>query len=123
MDIKKSKFRRNTRRFTIIILSMTFIIGAAMTASGHGGKTHADDAFTPLKALQKATGLFDRLIVSGKIDESWETGLLTANITKRENEGRDEVVVSFKRSTGSPDTVYIFFTSDGKYAGSNFSGK
>ncbi len=63
------------------------------------------------------------LVGSGKLGESWETDLANVEISNRRKVGYTEYVVSFRRSTGDPKTVYIFFTADGKYSGSNFTGK
>ena len=98
----------------VLIISTTF-------AFGHSGK-HSDK-FTQLQALQKATILFDQLVTKGKLDQSWETGLENVAISKRKNKGNDEVVVSFQRKEGDPRAVYIFFNSNGKYVGSNFTGQ
>jgi hypothetical protein len=98
------------------ILSVTGLVFA------HGGKKHAD-SFTALQALQEGTDLFNQLVGSGKLDESWETDLANVGITNRQKGGHTEYVVSFQRSTGDPKTVYIFFSADGKYSGSNFTGE
>jgi hypothetical protein len=89
---------------------------------GHGGK-HAADEFTHLQALQKATELYDRLIGNGKLDQGWETTLIRVNVSNRQKGNEKDVVVSFERAEGEPKTVYIFFTANGKYAGSNFTGE
>ena len=59
-----------------LISSMTLlaVIITAALVHGHGGK-HSDK-FTQLQALQKATILYDQLIDKGKLDQSWETGLM-----------------------------------------------
>lgn len=90
---------------------------------GHGGKTHEDNTFTALKALQKATALYDKLLSDGKLDASWETQLADIAISARKRNGRDEIAVAFQRAEGSPAAVFIFFTAQGEYAGSNFSGQ
>lgn len=95
----------------------------ASPASGHGGKTHKDNSFTALQALQKASAMFDKLIVSNKLPESWETGLLKVEILIRKKNGKSEYVVAFHRAEGEPAAVYFFFTMEGKYSGSNFTGK
>ena len=107
----------------------TLAFAAALTAAimtvglafGHGGK-HSEK-FTQLQALQKATKLFDQLVSKGKLDQSWETGLENVAISKRNINGKDEVAVSFQRTEGDPRAVYIFFDSNGKYSGSNFTGE
>ena len=98
------------------------ILSVAGSVFAHGGKGHAN-SFTALQALQKSTDLFNQLVGSGKLGESWGTDLANVEITNRQKGGHTGYVVSFRRSTGDPKTVYIFFTADGKYAGSNFTGK
>jgi hypothetical protein len=118
----KKYMQRNRRIQTLAYI--TALIAVTMTATlafGHGGK-HSDK-FTPLQALQKATKLFDQLVTKGKLDQNWEKGLENVTISKRKNNGKDEVVVSFQRSEGDPKAVYIFLDSNGKYTGSNFTGE
>ena len=110
-----------TKKSMGIGLSILVLILYATFAFGHGGK-HSDK-LTNLQALQKATKLFDQLVTKGKLDQSWETGIENVAISKRKNKGKDEVVVSFQREQGDPKTVYIFFDSNGKYVGSNFTGQ
>jgi hypothetical protein len=102
-------------------MALFAVIITAALAFGHGGK-HSDK-FTQLQALQKATKLFDQLVTKGKLEQSWETGIENVAISKRKNNGEDEVVVSFQRKEGDPKAVYIFFNSAGKYSGSNFTGE
>jgi hypothetical protein len=66
--------------------------------------------------------MYDKLVATGKLDESWETGLDTVTVYRRTS-GRQEIVVKFSRKTGEPQSVYIFFTEKGAYSGSNFTGK
>jgi len=110
-----------TKKLLQICLLILVLITSTTFAFGHGGK-HSDK-FTQLQALQKATKLFDQLVTKGKLDQSWETGLENVAISKRKNKGNDEVVVSFQRKEGDPKAVFIFFNSNGKYVGSNFTGQ
>ena len=107
--------------FVIAILSIVFLISASQAFS-HGGK-HAPGKFTHLQALKKATELYDQLIGKGKLDQSWENKLSKVDVFKREKDDKNEIVVSFQRASGEPETAYIFFDSSGKYSGSNFSGE
>lgn len=112
--------------FAVIIstasLLLTVLI-AAQPGFSHGGKGHATDVFTTLQALQKAMELYNQLLWSGKLPGSWETDLARVEISSRNKGRRKEIVVSFQRPTGEPKTLYIFFSADGRYAGSNFTGK
>lgn len=107
-----------------LVLVVLFILTGPMAdiaAQAHGGKTHSE-AFTALQALQKATELFDKLVVSGKLDESWETGLAKVDVLSRLSQDAMEYRVGFHRHSGTPEAVYIFLSSEGKYTGSNFDG-
>ena len=103
-----------------VFFGLLVLMAAVTIAHGHGGK-HADQ-FTHLQALQKGTQLYDQLISKGKLDESWEANLTNVSISMRNVASGEEIVVAFKRESGDPDTVFIFFKPDGKYAGSNFTG-
>ena len=111
----------HSNRIRSVSMALVAVIITAALAFGHGGK-HSGK-FTQLQALQKATKLYDQLISKGKLDQSWENGLQKVTISKRKHEGKDEVVVSFHREDGDPKAVYIFLNSEGKYAGSNFTGE
>ncbi|MCF8053039.1 MAG: DUF6488 family protein [Desulfobacterales bacterium] len=97
-------------------VAVLFLSGPAL-AHGPGG--HGGSSFTALQALDKGVKLYDKLVASGKIEESWETGLKRVEIEKQ----GDETVVSFSRKEGDPESLYIFFDKDGEYSGSNFTGK
>jgi hypothetical protein len=100
---------------------IAFLISASLAFS-HGGK-HDPEEFTHLAALKKATALYDQLIGKGKLDQSWENKLSQIEVIRREKEDQSEIVVSFNRAEGDPQTVYIFFTAGGKYSGSNHTGE
>ena len=120
--MKNLKLRRPRISTTLTIsLAVAAVIVTAALAFGHGGK-HSDQ-FTHLQALQKATGLFDQLVANGKLDQDWEIGLQQVDVSRRNHKGQEEIVVAFRREAGDPRQVYIFFTTQGKYAGSNFTGK
>ena len=116
---RKKPLKKALSRLVLI----TAILLIAIQAFAHGGKEHAEGSFTPLQALLKATNMYDQLITTNKLGETWETHLIKVEILTRENPGNKELVVSFSRSTGNSKTVYIFFNEDGKYIGSNFTGK
>jgi hypothetical protein len=109
------------RNVAMVTFGLAMLLATAQVY-GHGGKTHGS-SFTALQALQKATELYDKLVVSGKLSDSWETDLRKVNISNRQKGDQREYVVSFERSAGEPNTVYIFFTAEGKYSGSNFTGE
>jgi hypothetical protein len=105
----------------VLVVSFTFIV--TNPARSHGGKTHAEDTFTTFQAVQKATVLYDRLIASGKLPEIWETGLKAIIISTQNTGNSRETVVQFETINENPSSVYFFFSQDGAYSGSNFSGE
>ena len=119
MSLEKEKNRNYA--IAVAFLFIVFFISVSLAFS-HGGK-HAPGEFTHLQALKKATELYDQLIGKGKLDQSWENTLSKIDVSKRVKEDKDEIVVSFQRASGDPQTVYIFFNASGKYSGSNFTGE
>lgn len=111
---------KKSKAYLISGLILMLTLWTVATVYGHGGK-HIGQ-FSRLQALQEATKMYDQLINKGKLDQGWETGLENVTISNRNKNGKDETVVSFKRSEGDPRAVYIFFNAEGKYAGSNFTG-
>jgi hypothetical protein len=53
----------------LVTCALVFSLVSTAPLSAHGGKTHGGQSFTALQALQKATKLYDRLIVNGKLDD------------------------------------------------------
>lgn len=96
----------------MLLVPMTF---------AHGPKGHTE-GFTPLQAVKKGTLLYDKLVETGKLDASWETGLESVRVYWRDPR-KKEIVVKFSRQTGEPRAVYIFFDAQGTYSGSNHTGK
>ena len=118
------RLRRHMRSMITVAMIVTGVVftGAGI-AHSHGGKTHGEEPFSALEAVQKATQLYDRLIVSGKLPEAWETGLSSIHVSVSGADNSRETVVQFKRSAGDPDSVYFYFDRQGEYSGSNFTGK
>lgn len=107
----------------IAITAAMLIIVSAPPVWSHGGKSHGGTGFSSLQAVQKATELYDRLIKTEKLEEAWETGLATIDVSTRQTNGKREYVVRFSRVEGDPGSVYFFFDQRGEYSGSNFTGQ
>jgi len=107
----------------IAITVAMLILVSVLPAWSHGGKSHGGSGFSSLQAVQKATELYDRLIKTEKLEEAWETGLTTIDVSTRQADGKREYVVRFSRVEGDPGSVYFFFDQQGEYSGSNFTGQ
>jgi len=90
---------------------------------GHDPKSHSDNDFNAFMAVKKGIMLYDRLLTSGKLTESWETDLNKVAVFIQHNGNQIEFAVKISRSKGEPKSVYIFFSDKGEYTGSNFTGK
>ncbi len=119
MTLKKIE---NRKFYVGIFFLLAAIFISVSVAFSHGGK-HAPGEFTHLQALKKATELYDQLIGKGKLDQTWENTLSKVDVSKRAKDDKNEIVVSFQRASGDPQTVYIFFDASGTYSGSNFTGE
>jgi hypothetical protein len=117
--IKKNKWI--PKHITRLLLAVIIVALLASMSFAHGPKGHTE-GFTPWQAVKKGSMMYDKLIASGKLDASWETGLEKIDVYWRET-GKKELVVKFSRGAGDPSSVYIFFNEKGGYSGSNFSGK
>ncbi|MGD2270662.1 MAG: DUF6488 family protein [Desulfobacterales bacterium] len=109
----------------VIPIPLLFILIVFMTSQvwSHGPKGHGDVSFTALEAAKKGIQLYDRLLESGKLADSWETELVDIRVFNRNTNNKKEVVVQFNRMKGEPRSVYIFFSDKGEYSGSNFTGE
>ena len=105
-----------------VTITALFVLLNASMLFAHGPKGHEGSGFTALQAAKKGIALYDRLVESGKLEESWETDLKDIKLSLRQRANNQEIVVKFTRSKGDPQTVYIFFNEKGAYNGSNFTG-
>ena len=109
--------------FLVLASLVGLTLSVTTSAFSHGGKTHSEETFTAFQAVQKATQLYDRLIAAGKLSEGWETGLKTIKISTRKTGNKSEYVIQFETDKENPDSVYFFFSKEGMYSGSNFTGE
>ena len=107
----------------VVFIIFCFNLLVVDMARAHGGKTHQSEGITALEAVQTATGLFERLLEKGKLDDSWESGLVKIRVSHPTDTSGSNFAVSFHRRSGTPEAVYIFISTEGKYAGSNFTGR
>ena len=122
MDCLKTRFGTIVTIIVIIMVTGSIFI-FTLSAHSHGGKTHGGKLFSAFQALQEASNLYDRLIISGKLSEDWETGLKVIRIDTRIIAENPEYVVQFEKAHGEPNSVFFFFNQNGEYSGSNFTGE
>ena len=117
------------RNISIVLLASTLLFSAlAMAGAGHqhgpnGGHSHGP--ISSEAAIKKADRQINSMVERGKLDKSWADAKVTGATQKAFEQG-DEWVVTAKNDNASDAakrSLYIFYTLDGTYVGSNFTGK
>lgn len=112
---------------TALLVSSLLFVSPVMAGAGHdhGSGGHSHGPISSEAVIQKATGKVKSLAESGKVDKSWaDSKPLSASQKTFSNEV--EWVVTFKNdkvSDATKQTLYMFFTLDGSYIATNFTGK
>jgi len=92
----------------------------------HGaGGSHSHGPISSDAAVKKATTKVTSLIEGGKLDKSW-ANLKAVGATQKDFGKGPEWVVTFKNDTVSDatkQTLYLFYSLDGTYIATNFTGK
>lgn len=112
---------------TALLVSSLLFTSPVMAGAGHdhgsGGHSHGPVASEAV--IRKATEKVKSLAESGKIDKSW-AGIKAVGATQKTFANESEWVVTFKNeklSDVTKQTLYLFFTLDGIYIATNFTGK
>ena len=117
--------------FTSILFLAAIIFALPVNAgSGHshdeqGGHGHSHGAISAKKAASKAKHKLGHLAKLGKIDKSWASIEPASTETKTFN-GQKEWVVMFKNKKiedKEKQTLYLFYSLDGHYIATNYTGK
>lgn len=112
---------------TVLLVSSLLFISPVMAGSGHdhASGSHSHGPVSSEVVVKKAGDKVKSLAESGKIDQSWaDTKAVGASQKTLGNES--EWVVTFnnaKVSDPAKQTLYLFFSLDGIYIASNFTGK
>lgn len=112
---------------TVLLVSSLLFTSPVMAGAGHdhGGGGHSHGPVAGEAVIMKATEKVKSLAESGKIDKSW-AGIKAVGATQKTFANESEWVVTFKNeklSDVTKQTLYLFFTLDGSYIATNFTGK
>lgn len=112
------------KKIFALVFAAAFVFLAANTGFSHGpGSTH--HAATSAEIDFKARKIVADLVEKGKLDNSWAE-VKVSSVDKKDISGVTEWVVTFvNKAEKDKDkaTLYVFFTLNGKYLASNFTGK
>jgi len=108
---------------TALLVSSLLFASPVMAGAGHdhGSGGHSHGSVSGSEVIKKATEKVKSLIGSGKLDKSWADVKADGASTRG-----DEWVVTYKNDKASDTakrTLYLFFTLDGMYIATNFTGK
>ncbi len=109
---------------TTLLLSFVFFATPVMAGSDHD-HGHSHEPISQKEAISKATKKVKNLADAGKIDSSWSK-IKAASAEQKEYSKVLEWVVTFKNdkvSDSSKQTLYLFFTLEGKYLAANYTGE
>ena len=111
-----------------LIVSSLLLASPAMAGTGHEhgpGGSHSHGPITSEAAVKKAEKQVRTLIGKGKLDQSWADAKLVESRQKDFGKGPEWVVSirNEKEKDASKQTLYVFYTQNGSYLASNFTGK
>lgn len=114
---------------TVVTLSLSLLAISPLTTAGpghehdsHGGHDHGpiSSERVSIKAKQRV----EHLIASGKIAPSWKN-LSVATIEQKTYANGPEWIITFKNprlKDANKQTLFLFFTLDGRYIAANYTG-
>ncbi len=110
---------------TLLVLMLVFG-QTALAGPGHGHSHNSHNGpITSNQVVEKATKHIQKLAKNGKIDASW-SGVASKSVEEKSYGHGPEWVVTFENmSIKDPErqTLYVFYTINGKYLASNYTGQ
>lgn len=111
---------------TVLLVSSLLFASPVMAGAGHdhGSGGHSHGPISSEGVIKKATDQVKSLVESGKLDKSWADAK-PSGATQKTFAHDPEWVVTFKNkkvSDVTKQTLYLFFTLDGAYIATNFTG-
>ncbi len=104
--------------FAVLVSVFMFSVGFIPIRNGF-----AEEVIAPLAAVRNGLKVADDMIVQGKLDADWATGLRSVSVTMRNIKGFAEYVVTLTRSRGTPANVSIYINMSGGYSGSSLGDR
>ena len=111
---------------TVPVLALIFLFGqTALAGPGHGhSHDHHHSPITNEQAAVKATKHVQKLVQNGKLNSSW-SGVTSKSVEEKSyGHGPEWVIIFENKYIEDPkkQKLYVFYTINGKYLASNFTG-
>lgn len=115
------------KKLIAIITLPALIFSTQLWAGGShaDGHSHSHGPISSETAISKAKAKVSALSKSGKLDSSWNS-VKDIQASKKDFGKGMEWVVSFKNpqiSDNKKQTLYVFFTLNGRYLATNYTGQ
>ncbi|MBI5450563.1 MAG: hypothetical protein HY940_04315 [Gammaproteobacteria bacterium] len=112
---------------TALLASYLLFVSPVMAGAGHdhGSGGHSHGPISSEMVIKKAAERVKSMVESGKLDKSW-ADRKALGVIQETFSSEIEWVVTFKNdqvSDATKQTLYMFFTLDGSYIATNFTGK
>ncbi|HQS59809.1 MAG: hypothetical protein B7Y56_15475 [Gallionellales bacterium 35-53-114] len=112
---------------TALLVSSLLIASPVMAGAGHDhtGGGHSHGPVSSEVVVKKASAKVKALVDSGKLDKSW-FDVKAEGAAQKVSANVSEWVVTFKNEKENDvakQKLYLFFTLDGMYIATNFTGK
>lgn len=113
---------------TLLLVSALICGGPAFAGTGHDhgpGGSHSHGPISGDAAMKKAEKQVKLLIERGKLDKTWADAKVTEATQKDFGKGAEWVVMVKNEKATDPAkrTLYVFYTLNGSYIATNFTGK
>jgi hypothetical protein len=121
----KMKIKHNMALGGLIFLFAVMAPAWAGPGHDHDHDEHSHDNISSEQAKSKAISKIKHLAESGKIDASWAS-VSPSQVEQKSFSKGSEWVVSFKNNKVADkekQTLYVFYTLDGHYLATNYSGQ
>jgi hypothetical protein len=113
---------------TALLVSSLLLASPVMAGAGHehgAGGSHSVGPITSDAAVKKAEKQVKSLVEKGKIDKSWSEAKMVESKQADFGKGQEWVVTfkNDKEKDTAKQTLYVFYTLNGSYLATNFTGK
>lgn len=113
---------------TALLVSTLVCAAPAFAGAGHEhgpGGSHSHGPISSDAAVKKAEKQVKTLIARGKLDKTWTDAKVIGATQKDAGQGPEWIVTvkNEKASDPAKQTLYVFYTANGNYLATNFSGK
>lgn len=108
----------------VTFCALTLAASPVFSSPGGPGHEHSQGPISEQAAQEKAAKQVANLVSKGKIDPSWNSIKPTKAYQKTFEKGAEWVVefVNSAATDKAKQTLYVFYTLDGHYLATNFTG-